>query len=799
MVFCLSCLATPALAEKRRAFVVGIQRYNDGYIQQLSRTINDAKDVAKDLEEAGFDRKNVWVFTDLKNKSAFDREFNAFLKTVEEGDTVLFYFSGHGFGLEADQTNYLLLSDLKSPFSYTRSQMPDKERKNSDVIRLKIPSMLEAYQQNEIPKSGVSATEVEKKLAERKPKTVIMILDACRSLVTAGSADPKDVKRVKRGDDSGSRMVTSHQPPTGFLLLYSASFGEQAVESFGPNDNRRNSVFTEVLRSELHRPGQSLVELAERVKLMVRAIAQQGGWQQEPEVVSNLGSADDFQLVASIGRERFQLTLENCDGGREDWDQIKGLRNRELLERHRRRFAKCPTAELARQAIAQLSLSPEESVDLSAAPPDRSTNDCDRFAASELDPARPPEVRGVAFEKMDAEAGVTACLKAVQENPRVPRFLFNLGRAYQRLATQPGIDPKEQTATFRRARLAYDDAAKRGYISALNNLAVLYENGYGVDQNDEEAANLFKRAAQQGHPLAMYNLSLRYRYGMGAVRRDFPQAYEWAAKAAETGFVPAMVELGTALEYGRGLTRNNPRRAVEWYLRAADGGSARAKFELGLTYLYGSPERGLGAEGMNGVSRDPTLALLWLGRVAADGNSDAQALLAQAMEEGFGLPNPQPEIAERYWRLAAHGGSRKAEVEFADRIRQGFVVVKQEYGENEGVMLLRRALSQGSPKAALYLAQVYRKGELGQEKQPIEAMKLAYRTIELAEQADPTDEDGQPFHEIAAAHLLVEMAKNGEAVDTTGRPLLTQEEIERLERYYGVGRSSRQAGQDPDA
>ena len=30
------------------------------------------------------------------------------------------------------------------------------------------------------------------------------------------------------------------------------------------------------------------------------------------------------------------------------------------------------------------------------------------------------------------------------------------------------------------------------------------------------------------------------------------------------------------------------------------------------------------------------------------------------------------------------------------------------------------------------------------------------------------------------------MAKNGEAVDAAGRPLLTQEEIDRLERYYGA-------------
>ena len=39
--------------------------------------------------------------------------------------------------------------------------------------------------------------------------------------------------------------------------------------------------------------------------------------------------------------------------------------------------------------------------------------------------------------------------------------------------------------------------------------------------------------------------------------------------------------------------------------------------------------------------------------------------------------------------------------------------------------------------------------------------------------------------EIAAGHLLAEMAKTGQAVDTSGRPLLTQDEVDRIEHYYG--------------
>jgi TPR repeat protein len=789
LILCLSSGLSPSKAETRRAFLVGVQDYKDPNINRLSRTRDDARDLGKDLEEVGFDKKNIKVVTDVKNKDSFDKEFNAFLKTIEPGDTVVFFFSGHGIGIEVDQTNYLLLADLKSPFAYAKAQMPEKERKNDDVVRLKIPSIVRDYEQSEIPKSGISASEIEKRLAERKPKYVIMILDACRSLVSTSATDDAEARRLRRGE-TGSRLVTSHTPLPGFLVLYSASFGEQAVESFGKNDGRRNSLFTEVLRSELQRPGQTLIELAERVKLMTRSIAQNEGYQQEPEFAPDREhwEREDFVFVGSIGRERFQLT-DKCAGDREDWERIKNLRKRELFERHRRRFESCGTADLARQAIARLGLGAEEWSEkqpVAAAPEaDRGISACDRLAASELDPARPPEVRGVPFDQLrkHAEEAVAACNKAVDDNPRITRFFYNLGRAYQVLAANSD-DKGEKALALHRALVHYNDAAKRGYVSALNNLAVLYSSGDGVEENENEAISLFKRAAQQGHPLAMYNLALHYRNGTGGLKRDFNQATEWFAKSAESGYVPAMVEMGDALKYGRGIV-SNPRRAVEWYQRAAEAGSAEAKLQLGWIYFEGRNDPA-DPKGSNSVRPDHTLALLWLGRVAESGDSAAQGMIALMMEKGLGLPNPQPEVAERYWRMAAHGGNGFAEVEFADRLRRGLMLVKQEFGDSsESITLLQRAMNQGLPQAALSLAQIYRNGELGQNKQPREAMKLAYRAIALSVLSDPTTAEGKPFYEIAAGHLLVEMAKNNEAVDDNGTQLLTQDEIDRLERYYG--------------
>lgn len=773
-------------AETRRAFLVGIQRYSDGYIQRLERAANDAKDLAKDLEEVGFDKKNIKVVTDLSSKDSFEKDFSAFINTIEAGDDVVFYFSGHGFGVEADQTNYLLLGDLKSPYAFTKSRLSDQERRNADVVRLKIAQYLDEYQKSEIP-NGVSANEIERRIAEKNPKTVIMILDACRSLVQSDAADAQQIKLVKRGDDSGSRLLNLRKPPPGFLILYSASFGEQAAETLGQDDFGRNSLFTGVLRSELQRPGQSAVELGERVKLMVRAIANDKGRQQEPEVFydeHNSANVDDFYFVGSIGRERFQMSQDRCAGEDSDWDQIAKLQKRDLYDRHIRRFDQCPhgTAELARRALATLALSSDDPIEVTAVT-NKAVTDCDRLAASPLDGARPPEVPGVLTEKLDADAAIAACSKAVSDNPRVFRYLFNLGRAYQSRAMRPALAEDERRRALDSARLAYDDAAKRGYISALNDLAVLDE----LDKNYEAAIDLFKRAAQQGHPLAMYNLALHYRDGIG-VQRDFGQAAEWFAKAAESGLVSAMVENAQALTTGRGqpFSRANPRRAVEWLQRAADAGSLRAKYELGRIYQRGA--RCSCGEGnqSNDVSRDRELALLWFSRAAEAGDTAAQVRVAEIMEAGTGLPSPQPEIAERYWRLAARSGDAYAQVEFANRLHSGLLLVKEEYGEKEVINLLKRAMSQGSAQAAVDLAHIYRNGEIGVEKNPVEAMKLAYHAIDLTVLADPTAREGDPYYEMDAAHLIVDLAKGGEAIDPMGRPLLTPEEIDRLEHYYGA-------------
>jgi TPR repeat protein len=772
--------STTPTGPTRRAFVLGVQRYGDPQIQRLSRSDTDAGDIAADLEQLGFDKKNITLATDLRGKSDFDKKFDAFLATVQEGDFVFFYFSGHGVGVEAADTNYILFANLKSLYAFTRDKLPDPERRQPEIIPLRMPSFVGPYEEEEIVKNGESAAEVLQAIARRKPKAAFVVLDACRSL----AVPTNDNSATAKSAESGSRLVPSKDLPPGFMVLYSASQGEQAVESFGRDDNRRNSLFTEVLRSEMPRPGQTLEALGDRVRLVTRDFATNAGYQQDPEYFQNLGRVDDFALIEGVGAERFPASSDQCEGSQADWEQISQRPEREALERHRRRFPTCATAELARRALVNLVSSSEDSTPVPVVASNQ-LDDCDRLAAADNDTARPPEAPGVPLAKIDADEARKACDLSIKRNPRVVRYLYNLGRAEQSAANSMRLDDPARPATWRRAYLALEDAAQRGYVAALYSLAMQINYGEPTVADNDRANQMLEQAADQGFPPAAYALGLRYKDGSFGMTRDFKQAYEWLAKAAESGFVPAMVEVGEDLWYARGVDARNPRRAVEWLQRAAAAGSNDAKYDLGIHYFFGFLHYENNEINPISVKPDRSQALLWFARAAENGDPASQYELAYLMENGWGLPNPQPEISERYYRLAAKGGNEDAEIDFADRLLSGHVLVKPENGSEEVIDLLQRALSHGSARAAQRLAKIYRNGALGEAKAPLKAMNYAYRAIELSVAADPTKADGNPFNEIEGGILLAEMAENHEAEDANGNPLLTKDEVDRLERFYG--------------
>ena len=70
----------------------------------------------------------------------------------------------------------------------------------------------------------------------------------------------------------------------------------------------------------------------------------------------------------------------------------------------------------------------------------------------------------------------------------------------------------------------------------------MYENGTGVKQSNEKAAELYKLAADQGSSDAQYNLGVMYENGHG-IEQSYKMARQWFTKAAEGGDTEVIEDL----------------------------------------------------------------------------------------------------------------------------------------------------------------------------------------------------------------------------------------------------------------
>lgn len=214
-----------------------------------------------------------------------------------------------------------------------------------------------------------------------------------------------------------------------------------------------------------------------------------------------------------------------------------------------------------------------------------------------------------------------------------------------------GKDYAEAVKWFRKvAEIEYDYSAlhdfsfrgrkKRGEAlrkqsikaSAYMQLAEIYlHGGNGVEKDEAEAVQLFRKAAEKGNALAQILLAGCYLDGVG-VEKDEPEAIRWFHRAAkqdgyfaevatqylkaiEDGDPEAQFYLASAYEDGWHFVKNEA-EAVKWYCKAAEQGNADAQAALGNCYRDGI-----------GVAKDENEAVKWLNKAIAQGHAGARESL----------------------------------------------------------------------------------------------------------------------------------------------------------------------------
>jgi Caspase domain len=257
----------------RLALVIGNDRYkNLPANQQLARAVNDATAVGNALVDIGF------KVTQRENLEQRDLLFalDEFAQKIKPGDIALVFFAGHGVAIAG--ANYILPTDVQ-PIGA------------NEEGRLRIMSVAEETIISQL---------------QSKARVVVLILDACR--------DNPFRQGPQRSFTGAERGLTRVPERDGVLSIYSAGFGQTALESLGPNDRNCNSVFTRVLVGALYRTREThLAEIMYDVSEEVEKEAATIGHQQKPATYNQAG-----RLFLASGTSPHAPPRGNAMGGGDD-------------------------------------------------------------------------------------------------------------------------------------------------------------------------------------------------------------------------------------------------------------------------------------------------------------------------------------------------------------------------------------------------------------------------------------------------------------------------------------------------
>lgn len=158
---------------------------------------------------------------------------------------------------------------------------------------------------------------------------------------------------------------------------------------------------------------------------------------------------------------------------------------------------------------------------------------------------------------------------------------------------------------------------KEGNADATNLMGRLYENGWGVQTDIEQAKTYYNRGARTGH-IASVN-SLR-----ALKNKDYKIELDNLLPQAEAGNANAQNRVGEMFEFGHGAKRN-PEKAFQFYQQAADQGLVAAQHNLGRSFNFGT-----------GTSQDFVEAEKWYLQAAKQGYTNSMFFLGTLYSNGYG-------------------------------------------------------------------------------------------------------------------------------------------------------------------
>ena len=245
----INAVSRPLNAQSRHALVIGNADYKR--VGTLSNSVKDAEAFADVLKDLGF---TVYLHRDLSSLQ-FKQAVSDFKNQIPNGAEIVFYYAGHGvqFGVE----NYLLPVDVAAENVQTVTD-----------YSMGLPQILQS-------------------LGEKNLKFTLAVVDACRDNPFRAVGEQHATRGVKVTKEqeqviSARGIVPTNTAAVGQMVIYSASAGQQALDSLGPDDPDPNGLFTRIFLKEMRQPGRTIDRIVRQVKKEVVRLARTVNHDQVP-------------------------------------------------------------------------------------------------------------------------------------------------------------------------------------------------------------------------------------------------------------------------------------------------------------------------------------------------------------------------------------------------------------------------------------------------------------------------------------------------------------------------------------
>mmetsp|Transcript_13954 Transcript_13954/g.18118 ORF Transcript_13954/g.18118 Transcript_13954/m.18118 type:complete len:407 (-) Transcript_13954:71-1291(-) len=252
-------------------------------------------------------------------------------------------------------------------------------------------------------------------------------------------------------------------------------------------------------------------------------------------------------------------------------------------------------------------------------------------------------------------------------------------------------------------------------------LGMIYEYGYGVEQDDEEALKWYQMSADQKLIEGQTRVARMMRDGRGTKRPNDKKALQVFRDAARGGDAEAFYNIGKLYQSGRAGLVPDDRKTVSLIKTSTklDRDYMRSQTSMGLVYL----------KGIAGTEKDFDEAARLFSSAAHQGYARAQYNLGLLHEKGIGV-SQDLVCASMWWSKAAAQGHAPSQHNLALRYMQGRRNQWLPQDDVGAVLLFRKAASQLHGASFTCLALCYEHGIGGCEVDEIKAIELCHEALD---------------------------------------------------------------------